>query len=145
VRAYHASCMSGRTGGCQCGALRYEIRGEPVAVAACHCRDCQRQSGSAFSMSLLVPRDAFHWTTDALPGHFEGRADSGAVKDCVFCPRCGVRIYNALSSNPANFNVKPGTLDETADLEPVLHVWLSRRQRWVPLPEGARQFENNPG
>ncbi len=132
-----------RSGACQCGALRYEIVGEPIAVAACHCRDCQRQSGSAFSLSMLVPREAFHWLSGE-PATFSTTADSGASKDCVFCGTCGGRIYNALGSMPATLNVKPGTLDDTSWFEPRLHTWLERKQPWVPIPEGSAQFERNP-
>ncbi len=136
--------MSTRTGGCQCGELRYEITDEPIAVAACHCKDCQCQSGSAFSMSMLVNREHFRWTSGEARS-FTTTADSGARKDCVFCSTCGVRIYNALSSMPMTWNVKPGTLDDTAGIEPAMHVWLSRKQHWVLLPEGSRQFQKNPG
>ena len=130
-------------GGCQCGGLRYEISGEPIAVVACHCRDCQCQSGGAFGMSMLVPREAFRFRSGE-PRTWTTEADSGATKDCVFCPDCGTRIYNAVSSMPAMFNVKPGTLEDTSWLEPSMHVWLSQRQPWVPVPEGARCFEKNP-
>jgi hypothetical protein len=136
--------MSTRTGGCQCGELRYEITGEPIAVAACHCKDCQCQSGSAFSMSMLVKRQDFRWMSGEAVS-FTTKADSGARKDGVFCPTCGVRIYNALSSMPATWNVKAGTLDDTGGIEPAMHVWLSRKQHWVLLPEGSRQFQKNPG
>ncbi len=131
------------TGGCECGALRYAVEGEPFAVAACHCTQCQRQSGSAFSMSMIVVREAFRWEQGE-PASYESRAESGARKECVFCPDCGVRIYNALESMPRTFNVKPGTLDDTSWLEPAVHVWQASKQPWVPVPEGAPRFDRNP-
>lgn len=130
-------------GGCQCGKLRYEIEGEPVAVVACHCNDCQTQSGSAFSMSMVVPRAAFHWISGEART-YRTQADSGVSKDCVFCGECGTRILNALGGMPKTFNVKPGTLDDTTWLRPSLHVWTDRRQPWLELPEGARSFPRNP-
>ena len=130
-------------GGCECGGLRYVISGDPIAVAACHCTQCQRQSGSAFAMSMVVRRDAFRWLSGE-PRTYETRADSGALKECVFCPECGIRIYNALSSMPATFNVKPGTLDDTSGLVPVMHVWLDSKQPWVPVPKESKQFQRKP-
>ena len=133
-----------REGGCECGALRYAIEGEPLAVAACHCAQCQRQTGSAFGMSMVVPRTAFAWISGE-PRSYHTRADSGADKECVFCGNCGIRIYNALTSLPQTFNVKPGTLDDTGWFTPGLHVWLSSKQPWTPVPDGAPHFDENPG
>ena len=131
------------TGGCECGGLRYEISGEPIATAACHCSQCQRQSGSAFSMSIIVPREGFAWTQGE-PKIYTTKSDSGADKQCVFCPDCGVRICNRMSSMPETVNVKPGTLDDRSWLNPVIHVWVSSKQLWTPIPEGVKQFEKNP-
>lgn len=131
------------TGGCECGGLRYAISGDPLATVACHCTQCQRQSGSAFSMSLVVPRDAFAWTRGE-PSVYTTTADSGAEKECIFCRDCGVRICNRLSSMPATANVKPGTLDDASWLEPIMHVWVSSKQPWTPIPADVKQFEKNP-
>jgi hypothetical protein len=131
-------------GGCQCGALRYRVDGDPVAVAVCHCSECQRQSGSAFGMSLIARSDAFRWLSGE-PRLFTTRADSGATRECFFCESCGVRIYNALDSLPGLINLKPGTLDDRSWLAPSMHVWLDSKQPWTPVPEGVRCFERNPG
>ena len=131
------------TGGCQCGGLRYELSGDPVVVVACHCRDCQRQSGSAFGLTMLVRPEDFRFTTGE-PAHFHTRADSGTPKECVFCPSCGVRIYNALGEKKT-LNLKPGTLDDTTGVEPIMHVWVDRKQPWLELPPGVKTFDFNPG
>lgn len=132
-----------RRGGCECGALRYEITQDPVATAMCHCTQCQKQSGSAFSMSLVVPRTGFAFTRGE-PKIFAGVADSGADKQMLFCAECGVRICNRLSGMPNTVNVKPGTLDDTSGLAPIVAVWTASKQPWSPLPEGIVQFEGNP-
>ena len=132
-----------REGGCHCGKLRYRVTGEPLGVSVCHCADCQRQSGSAFSMSMVVPKDAFEWLAGE-PARFAMKADSGADKDCLFCASCGVRILNRLGSMPDSVNVKPGTLDDTSWLEPKLHVWTRSKQPWVEIPAGATSFDANP-
>lgn len=135
--------MGIREGGCECGELRYALDGDSLALAVCHCTHCQRQSGSAFSMSMVVPRQNLQ-ISKGTPTCFETTAESGARKQCFICGRCGIRIYNALSSLPDTYNLKPGTLDETSDLQPNFHVWTSSKQPWTPIPEGVPCFEENP-
>jgi hypothetical protein len=131
-------------GGCQCGAIRYRVNGTPKATIACHCAECQKQSGSAFGMSMIVLRESFELLSGELQ-RFSRPADSGSVVECAFCPGCGTRIYHQPSKLTETLNVKPGTLDDTAWLKPALQVWVKRKQPWVALPEGARCFDGNPG
>jgi hypothetical protein len=135
--------MSQRQGGCQCGALRYRIEAEPVALVACHCTECQRQSGSAFGMSLVVPQQAFRMLSGE-PRIFTRKAASGREVACAFCGECGNRIYHEPKYRQETLNVKPGTLDDTSWLSPALHVWTRSKQPWVPLPEGVRCLEGQP-
>jgi len=86
------------TGGCQCGAVRYVLTTEPIRLAACHCTECQRQSGSAFGMSMPVTNDSLSMTGSTK--QFTRIADSGGEVTGVFCPDCGVRIYHVLKSAP---------------------------------------------
>ncbi len=132
-----------RDGGCQCGKLRYRLEGEPVALAVCHCTDCQQQSGSAFGMSLIVPKDSFRLLAGE-PKSFTKTADSGNKTECIFCPDCGSRIYNAPTAVQGVLNVKPGTLDDTSWLAPGVHVWTRSKQPWVEIPDGVRCFEGQP-
>jgi hypothetical protein len=81
-----------RQGGCQCGAVRYELTAEPIAVSVCHCGECQRQSGSAFGMSMVMPRDAVRVLHGELKTYTRS-SDSGRPVVCAFCPECGTRIY----------------------------------------------------
>jgi hypothetical protein len=120
-------------GGCQCGRVRYEIIGQLPEPTVCHCRDCQRQSGSAFGMSLLIPNGQFRQTMGSLR-FFEIVCDSGRVKTCAFCGDCGTRIYH---STDGDISLKPGTLDDTKSLRPTHHYWAARRQPWFAFPEGA--------
>jgi hypothetical protein len=79
------------TGGCQCGSVCYVLTTEPIRLVACHCKECQRQSGSAFGMSMRVKEDSL--TVTGLTKQFTRIADSGNENTGVFCPNCGVRIY----------------------------------------------------
>ena len=133
-----------REGGCQCGQVRYRFEGAPLAIAACHCTECQRQSGSAFGMSLLVPENSFQLTAGKLRD-FTRSSDSGRPVRCAFCPDCGTRIYHDPTYAQGILNIKPGTLDDTSWLEPTAHVWTGSKQPWTPIPEGGRCFEKQPG
>lgn len=119
------------TGGCQCGRVRYAVQGTIYRLNICHCTDCQRQSGSAFGMSLVIAPDAFRLTAGELKT-FELRAASGRTKICAFCADCGVRIYNRSS---ALCSVKAGTLDDRSWLSPDGHYWTKSKQRWTALPD----------
>ena len=126
-------------GGCQCGSLRYRLDGEPLGLAICHCTECQRQSGSAFAMSLTVPKESFRLLSGELKT-FTTLCDSGRTKECAFCPSCGTRIYH---QGEAGMSIKAGTLDETSGLHPDAHYWTKSKQPWVPIPDGARTFPDD--
>jgi hypothetical protein len=127
-------------GGCQCGSVRYRIAGEPLALAVCHCTECQRQSGSAFGMSLAVRTEAFRLLAGE-PRTFTVTCDSGRTKTCAFCASCGTRIYHRV--HDAVLSLKPGTLDDTSWLRPTAHYWTKRKQPWVPVPDGVRCVEDD--
>ena len=132
-----------RTGGCQCGNIRYRLHGEARMLYACHCTDCQKQSSSAFGMSLIIDPSQIEFLQgeDQL-GHWETRGDSGEPKRCAFCPACGSRIYHASDNF---FSVKAGSLDETKDLQPIAHIWLRSAQPWIAIdPAQYRCFDQEP-
>jgi len=131
------------TGGCQCGQLRYEISVEPLSVYACHCTECQRQSGSAFGMSVLIPREAFRFVKGT-PVRYERTADSGRVIEGDFCEACGVRPVHYPRANPKVAILKPGTLDDTSWLHPVGHIWTNSAQAWVEIPRDGVIHEAHP-
>lgn len=129
------------TGGCQCGQVRYEIRG-PFSVYACHCRECQKQSASAFGLSIPIASAAV-----AISGEmhcYEREADSGARVLCYFCCCCGTRIYHGSSRSPDWMALKGGTLDDVSAMRPVAHIWVSRRQPWLVLDAGAPHYSTQP-
>jgi hypothetical protein len=129
-------------GGCQCGAVRYEIAREPLAVYVCHCRECRKQSASAFGISLLVPKDAFRLLQGEVRT-WSRRTDSGRTLDCMFCPACGSRVWHA-SPGAATVTVKGGSLDRPVDLAGAVHIWTSRKLPGVVIPEGAAWFAEEP-
>lgn len=118
-------------GGCQCGQARYEITAEPIKTTACHCMECQRQSGSAFGLALWVKSGDLR-VTGKLKSYTR-IAESGKPITGVFCPECGVRIYNIPSYDQDVYLLKPGTLDDTAGVRPERMVWARRKQPWLEI------------
>jgi hypothetical protein len=130
------------TGGCQCGALRYVLDAEPAWVVACHCKQCQRQSGSAFGMSMLVKEASL--TVTGPTKRFTRITDSGYENTGVFCPECGVRIYHMPGYAKDVLVLKPGTLDDTSWLKPSHFVWMKSAQGWIAVPDGVKTMETQP-
>ncbi len=131
------------TGACQCGNIRYEVVGTPKQVVACHCTDCQRQSGSAFGMALVVNEADFR-LTQGEPKTFASKSDAGRAKLGAFCPGCGTRIYHKSEWRKGMVSVRAGTLDDTSMLKPDMHLWTSNKQTWVTIPAGVKAFEKQP-
>jgi hypothetical protein len=112
-------------------------------LVACHCTDCQRQSGSAFGMTLVVAESDFRILQGEV-STWSSRSAAGRAKLGVFCPRCGTRIYHKPEWRRASVSVKPGTLDDTRWLNPDMHIWTSSKQPWVVIPEGVEWHERQP-
>jgi hypothetical protein len=113
------------TGGCQCGAERYEFSGEPLFCGNCHCRDCQRASDGAYFPALGVPADALKITGE--PKYYESAADSGSVAIRGFCPNCGARLFAKSSVNPTVIEIYAGSLDDPSIPNPRLGKPSSNR------------------
>lgn len=127
------------TGGCQCGSVRYTLTAPPVRVVACHCKECQRQSGSAFGLSMIVPEGSLKVTGETKT--FTRIADSGNENTGVFCPTCGVRVYQIPGHIKGVLVLKPGTLDDTSCVRPSYFVWMKSAQGWVPVPDGVTTLQ----
>lgn len=131
------------TGGCQCGQIRYEIRGEPLTLYCCHCTECQRQSSSAFGMSMPVRTEDLV-ILQGETKEWRRRSESGREVLCRFCPECGTRLFHNPTRNTKVTNVKPGTLDDTKWLRPIGNLWTRSAQPWVVLGEDRLSYERQP-
>lgn len=129
-----------RTGRCLCGAVSYELTGDLIATAVCHCDHCQRQSGGAFSVNLVA-----HESQLAVSGTlsvYEDMGDSDTVHVLrKFCGSCGSPIVSALTGTDGIIAVKAGTLDDHSDVKPVVEAWCIDRQPWVELTGMAVSME----
>ncbi len=117
-------------GGCQCGAVRYEIDSDPIVAYCCHCTDCQKQSSSAFGMSVWFPAEAFKLTKGELET-WQTMSESGNEKMCSLCADCGTRIYHGSLNEGGFLSVKGGSLDEIRKIAPIAHIWTRSAQPWV--------------
>lgn len=131
-----------RTGGCLCGAVRYEVAGDPLAVICCHCTDCQKASGGPYATVVLVPRAAVTTTGTTKP--FTVAGESGNTVTRRFCPECGTPLFSEISMDPDLFVVKQGTFDDRGGLAPSMNIWTTSAQPWVHLEAGLAQFPRNP-
>ena len=106
-------------------------------TGVCHCKNCQRQAGSAFSTLASVPKTEFAFTAGE-PKLFEDRdTNSGNPVQRYFCGNCGSPIYSAIEAQPDTLILKTGTLDDTSGFKPMFHAWCDSKQDWVTLEEGV--------
>ncbi|HEV7312621.1 GFA family protein [Sphingopyxis sp.] len=136
--------MSEIEGGCNCGVVRYRLSADPIAVAVCHCANCRRQSGSAFSVNVIVAEGAMTLTGD-LATYEDSDTESGQPVLRQFCATCGSPIRSLSAASPKVAIVKAGTADEPGRFEPAIHVWTSTALPWVEIPANLPQFPRNPG
>ena len=130
-------------GGCQCGAVRYGLEAAPLPPVVCHCTECQKQTASAFGMTLPVLRQDLELLSGDLKA-WRRLANSGRELACYFCPRCGTRLYHSSSMGPEYWHLKPGTLDDTTWLQPVVQVWTKSAQPWLRLTGDLPSFPGQP-
>jgi hypothetical protein len=132
-----------RTGRCQCGEVRYESVGDVVALYICHCRECQKQSASAFGMSLEVPSAGLR-VTRGTPKFWGRGTDTGKRIRCAFCPNCGSRLWHESEGPAETLTIKAGSLDEPVDISTAIHIWTCRMLPGTTIPAGARQYPKEP-
>ena len=130
-------------GGCQCGAVRYQVTAPPLGVYNCHCRDCQRSSGSTHTMSMPIRRERVVLLQGELVA-YDKRADSGRVVRMMGCARCGTKVWNEPLSSPAMLVIKPGTLDDMSWAVPVGNIWTASKVTWVEIDESLVNFPGQP-
>lgn len=128
-----------QTGRCQCGEVCYESSGQAVGLYIFHCRECQKQSASAFGITLDVPRAGFR-LTQGNPKYWTRNTDSGGKLRCAFCPACGSRLWHESEPASETVSIKAGSLDEPIDVSQAVHVWVTRKLPGIVIPDDATQF-----
>jgi hypothetical protein len=127
-------------GGCDCRAVRYRLTSAPMFVHCCHCRDCQRQTGSAFVINALIETDRIALLAGS-PEPLRVPTDSGRPHDIYRCPACRIALWSDYGGRPALRFVRIGTLDDPAALEPDVHIYTRSKLPWVRLPADVPAVE----
>ncbi len=131
------------TGGCLCGAVRYECSAEPVMSVNCYCRDCQHATGSAMAPVLIVPKSTFRLTKGELK-HFAVKADSGNEVSRGFCQNCGSPVLSLMSGMPDLAAVKASSLDDPSVYKPTMNVFVASAPPWAPVSSEIPGFAKMP-
>jgi hypothetical protein len=122
-------------GGCRCVRIRYRVATDKLPRAyACHCRDCQTWSGSAFSLQFLLPENLLEVTGEPLL-YERTSPESGRISYQRGCPVCLTRVYNTNSARPGLAGVRAGTLDRSDELNVVAHIWTKRKMKGIVIPD----------
>src|SRR4029077_15632185 len=131
------------TGGCACGAIRYETTAEPLVMFHCHCRDCQRASGGPFTSFVIVPAEAFRFSQGSVrlhdsPSHRGGKTHRG------FCADCGSPILAKTDATPDIVAIRTASLDDASWFNPQMDVWTSDAHPWDQMNPALPKFEKYP-
>ena len=126
-------------GGCACGAVRYRLASEPMFIHCCHCLNCQRQTGSAFVINLLIEADRVEQVAGA-PEPIGVPRDDGSSQTVFRCPTCQVAVFSEYG-RPQILFVRAGTLDDPSWVRPDVHIYTRSKVPWVTLPDSVPAFE----
>ena len=130
------------SGGCLCGAIRYSAETDPAFTAVCHCKNCQKQTGTASSVIVGLPAGSLSISGPIKT--FRDTGDSGKAVYRRFCPACGSPIVTDVEVMPALTFLKAGTLDDTGWLKPAMEIYCDSAQPWAPALGGAQRLPKGP-
>ena len=128
--------MTKRTGACACGAVRYEVAGDPLLMHNCHCKGCQRLTGSAFKMGSYWSENVVK-TIQGDMTTYTRTADSGRTVQSKFCKVCGSTVVTMAEAQPDRICLAVGTFDDTTWITSPNNIYCTSKQKWYQLPEGA--------
>jgi hypothetical protein len=137
------STMATFTGGCLCGRVRYSSDAAPAFMGICHCRNCQRFTGSAFESVVALPKSEV-----AIEGEvkiYQDTSDAGRPMQRGFCPNCGSSLIAEAAVMPGILMVLAGTLDDPSVMQPGMEIYCSSAQPWVNLAGERQRFPQMPG
>ncbi len=130
------------SGGCLCGAIRYEVSGDLVRVVNCHCDDCRRVTGSAFATNVFVKEDDLVVTLGE-PKKFEHIANSGSKRIKEFCPNCGSQLFSTTLGRPIT-SLKVGSIDDASFIKPTINLFWSRAIPCARLSSDLINYDEMP-
>ncbi len=130
------------TGGCLCGQVRYEARGEPRYAGYCYCNDCRRASGSGYIGFMGFPASALTISGDVLV-HSLKLAD-GRVSDRNHCAACGSLVYGGIVGRVESHTIYAGSLDDPSRFKPTMAIFAREKAPWVIVPDGLAVYDGMP-
>jgi hypothetical protein len=130
---------AGLEGGCSCGRVRYRLTASPLITHCCHCLNCQRQTGSAFAINMLIEADRMEIVAGE-PGRVDAPRDDGSTQAIYRCPACQVAVYSEYSRPDVRF-VRAGTLDDPSRVAPDVHIFTRSKRDWVALPDSVPAYD----
>jgi hypothetical protein len=130
-------------GGCHCGTVRYRVSAAPLMVYNCHCTNCQKIGGGAFSTPVTILEPSFAFAKGE-PAKVEWTSDAGTKRWGWYCSACGSRIAHGQTPSIGVLSLRGGTLDDTSWIEPVGDIWTKSAQPWVRFVEGGIRAERQP-
>jgi len=131
------------TGGCACGAIRYECCAEPVRMGQCHCRDCQRFTGTAYVAAVVVPKESLKLLQGS-PRFYRTESSRGGYIHRGFCVECGSPVISRFDAGPQLLGIHASSLDDPSWYRPAYHIWTSDAQPWDYLNPDLPKFEKYP-
>jgi hypothetical protein len=129
-------------GGCLCGKVRYSADAEPAFVGVCHCKNCQKGTGTAFAAVVALPKPAL--TVQGALKTFNDRGDSGKILFRRFCPECGSSVMDEAEAMPNVVMILTGTLDDPSWVKPQMQIYCDSAQPWVKLEGEMQRFPKMP-
>jgi len=132
-----------REGGCLCGAVRYRVTNAPIRTGVCHCRFCQRRTGSAFGIGVYFRKQDFELVRGEVSSYEHRSDETSRWLRLEFCPTCGTTVSWTLEALPHGRGVSGGTFDDSSWLKIERHAWTRSRQHWVPIPPGVEVFQKS--
>lgn len=128
-----------REGGCACGAVRYRLASDPLIIHCCHCLNCQRQTGSAFVINVLIETDRVELLAGE-PQPIDVPRNGGSTQRIFRCPTCQVAVFSQYT-RPEVLFIRGGTLDQPSSVTPDVHIFTRSKLSWVALPDSVPAFE----
>lgn len=136
--------MAKFTGGCLCGSVRYEVDGDVLRAARCHCDDCRRNTGASFATNVFVAADSLK-IVQGETSQYQHKTDSGSTMTRAFCANCGSPVFGYSSANAAMRSIRVGTIDDANFVKPQIEVFTARKLACTTLGDDTEHFaESRP-
>jgi hypothetical protein len=131
------------TGSCLCRAIRFEVSIPITELRACHCKNCQKTSGTAGSVNAMIPSSSLR-ITQGTPKRFTATADSGRILHRFFCGECGSPLFSRRELTPENTALRIGALDDAPPMTITAHIWTRSARSWAHIDPATQQFSGQP-